>query len=281
MTELLQWLTRYSPEVALLVASGAALLFIVRLIVEKSIVPYVDEKVRAVRYQRNFNYAQDILNYDQSQKGLRVWKTLLLTGLIHALERDKLSKTEKSLGIMAELARNYPYRTQEIIDEICRFIRNKWNKNTAPAEKWNKALVLSLRILSSLPKMDQNKYPYYVELTNLRLRHIDLKGINFENFVLWETEFVGVNMTRSNFRNTDLGGCTFTRQTSVEWSDFSGALMNVAFMSGVVTTFDQVQLWGSKFEESRIDKCKMIISDGFDVTGIKAKFGDRLEVEYR
>jgi hypothetical protein len=185
MTELLQWLTRYSPEVALLVASGAALLFIVRLIVEKSIVPYVDEKVRAVRYQRNFNYAQDILNYDQSQKGLRVWKTLLLTGLIHALERDKLSKTEKSLGIMAELARNYPYRTQEIIDEIFRFIRNKWNKNTAPAEKWNKALVLSLRILSSLPKMDQNKYPYYVELTNLRLRHIDLKGINFENFVLW------------------------------------------------------------------------------------------------
>ena len=264
-----------------MVASGAALLFIVRLILEKSIVPYVDEKVRAVRYQRNFNYAQRILNHDQAQKGLRVWKTLLLTGLIHALERDKLSKTEKSLGIMAELARNYPYRTQEIIDEICRFIRKKWNKNTTPAEKWNRALVSSLRILSSLPKMDQNKYPYYVELTNLRLRHIDLKGINFENFVLWETEFVGVNMTRSNFRNTDLGGCTFTRQTSVEWSDFSGALMNVAFMSGVVTTFDQVQLWGSKFEESRIDKCKMIISDGFDVTGIKAKFGDRLEVEYR
>jgi uncharacterized protein YjbI with pentapeptide repeats len=278
MTELLQWLTRYSPEVALLVASGAALLFIVRLILEKSIVPYVDEKVRAVRYQRNFNYAQRIL---KAQKGLRVWKTLLLTGLIHALERDKLSKTEKSLGIMAELARNYPYRTQEIIDEICRFIGKKWNKNTTPAEKWNRALVSSLRILSSLPKMDQNKYPYYVELTNLRLRHIDLKGINFENFVLWETEFVGVNMTRSNFRNTDLGGCTFTRQTSVEWSDFSGALMNVAFMSGVVTTFDQVQLWGSKFEESRIDKCKMIISDGFDVTGIKAKFGDRLEVKCR
>ena len=65
MTELLQWLTRYSPAVVLLVASGAALLFIVRLIVEKSIVPYVDEKVRAVRYQRNFNYAQSILNYDE------------------------------------------------------------------------------------------------------------------------------------------------------------------------------------------------------------------------
>src|ERR1700730_12006666 len=278
MTELLQWLTRYSPAVVLLVASGAALLFIVRLIVEKSIIPYVDEKVRAVRYQRNFNYAQSILNYDEA-KGLKIWKIVFLSGLIHALERNKLSKTEKSLGIMAELARTYPYRTQEIIDEICRFIRTKWNKNTPPEEKWNKALVLALRILSSLPKMDQNKYPYYVELTNLRLRHIDLKGINFENFVLWQTEFVGVNMTRSNFRNTDLGGCTFTRQTSVEWSDFSGALMNVAFMSGVVTTFDQVQLWGSKFEESRIDKCKMIISDGFDVTGIKAKFGDRLEVE--
>ena len=167
MTEFLQWLTRYSPAVVLLVASGAALLFIVRLIVEKSIVPYVDEKVRAVRYQRNFNYAQSILNYDEAQKGLRIWKKLVLTGLIRALERDKLSKTEKCLGIMAELARNYPYRTQEIIDEICRFIKKKWNKNATPEEKWNKALVLSLRILSSLPKMDQNKHPYYVELTTM------------------------------------------------------------------------------------------------------------------
>jgi len=122
---------------------GSSAAFIARLILEKSIVPYVDAKVRAVKYQRNFNYAQVILNYDEAQKGPMIWKTLLLTGtgLIHALERDKLSTTEKSLGIMAELARNYPYRTQEIIDEICRFIRKKWNKN-ATTEKMEQSACL-------------------------------------------------------------------------------------------------------------------------------------------
>ena len=125
-------------------------------------------------------------------------------------------------------------------------------------------------------KKDQNQHAY-IELTGIIVHGVDLKGINFENFVLWETEFIGVNMTRSNFRDTDLGGCLFRKGTSVEWSDFSGALMNRAF-NGVVTTFDQALLWGSRFAEARIDLCKMIISDGFDTKDIQAKFGNKLEV---
>lgn len=65
--------------------------------------------------------------------------------------------------------------------------------------------------------------------------------------------------------------------SALQRGDFSGALINVAD-NRVVTTFDRVRLWGSKFDESRIDTCKMFISDGFDATGIKAKFGDRLEL---
>jgi hypothetical protein len=277
MPELLSWLTKYSPTVVLLMGFGAALLFFIKMVLERSIASYVDEKVRALKYQRYFAYAQGILRHTDAQKTSTFAKRLTSMALVYFFESDKLKTTEKALGVIAELARNYPYRTQDIIDEICLFVGVRWSKDRNYEERWGSVLVTSLRILASFPKRDQNDYPYYVQLSGLRFTRIDLKGINFENFVLWETDFVRVNMTRSNFRNTDLGGCIFTGDTSVEWSDFAGALMNVAF-NGRVTTFDRVLLWGAEFEESRIDKCKMIISDGFDSAKIKTKFGDRLEI---
>lgn len=277
MAELLGWLTKYSPAVVLAIAFGAGLLYVIRLVLEKGIASYVDEKLRAVKYQRYSNYARGILSRDGNQNSSADFKHIYFAARDYFFERDEIKQATKALGVLTELARNYPYRTQEIIDEICLFVRKKWNKRQdAVGKDWSSVLALALRILAGFPKKDQNQYPFYIELSGLRVQNIDLKGINFENFVLWETEFIGVNMTRSNFRNTDLGGCVFAQGTSVEWSDFSGALMNVAF-NGVVTTFDRALLWGSKFEESRIDRCRMIISDGFDMTNIKAKFGDRLE----
>jgi len=242
--------------------------------------PYFDEKLRALKYQKYFAYAHDILHPEEASKSPSGLKEVLAATFPSLFEQDEVQRACKALGILAELARNYPYRVQEIIDEICSFVRIRWHKDRPYAEKWNAALVAALKILFSLPKKDLNQHPYYVELTGLRIQQVDLKGANFENFVLWESEFINVNMTRSNFGNTDLGGCVFAAGTSVEWSDFSGALMNVAF-NGVPTTFDRALLWGSKFDEARIDRCKMMISDGFNTTEIKSKFGDRLEVVMR
>jgi hypothetical protein len=44
MAQLLDWLTKYSPEVVVLIAFGAALLFVMKLIVEKSIASEFDAK---------------------------------------------------------------------------------------------------------------------------------------------------------------------------------------------------------------------------------------------
>jgi len=56
--------------------------------------------------------------------------------------------------------------------------------------------------------------------------------------------------------------------------------MNVAF-NRVTTTFDRTLLWGSRFDEARIDRCKMMVSNGFNTTELKVKLGDRLEVVMR
>jgi hypothetical protein len=44
MTQLLDWLTKYSPAVVLLIALGAAMLFVTKLIVEKSVAYEFDTK---------------------------------------------------------------------------------------------------------------------------------------------------------------------------------------------------------------------------------------------
>jgi len=46
MTQLLEWFTRYSPTVVLLLALAAGLLFVVKLIVERSIASGFDRKTR-------------------------------------------------------------------------------------------------------------------------------------------------------------------------------------------------------------------------------------------
>lgn len=224
------------------------------LITDVLLKPYFDEKLRALKYSEYFDYAGRLL------------------------KKADPGKAGKGLAVLAELARNYPYRTQELIDAVCSYLKKRWSKQAPYDEDWNGVLGSGLRILAGFPKKDVNQHPYYVEITQVLIRNLDLKGINFENFVLWGTEFVNANMTRSSFRNTDLGGCLFTEGTSVEWSDFSGALMNFSYMDMECTTFDRARIWGSRFEDARIDRCKMIISDGFDAKDLKDRFGDRLEL---
>jgi hypothetical protein len=185
---------------------------------------------------------------------------------------------EHGLGVLAEVARNFPYRTPEVIEDVCRFVRARWDKRRPADGAWGGVLALALRVLSALPKRDPNGHPYYVELTQVRVAGVDLKGANLAGFVLWGSEFRGVNLSRGSFRDADLGGCVFADGTSVEWCDFAGAQMNFSFMDQVATTFDRVRLWGAKLDEARIDCCRMLVCDGFDSSGLKAKFGDRLDV---
>jgi hypothetical protein len=64
MTQLLDWLTKYSPAVVLLLAFGAGLLFVIKLIVEKSIASEFDakSKVFEVLLKRRSAFEEKVLS---------------------------------------------------------------------------------------------------------------------------------------------------------------------------------------------------------------------------
>jgi hypothetical protein len=75
MTELLDWLTKYSPPVVMLIAFGAVLLFLTKLIVEKSIVSEFD--VFETLLKRRSTFEEKVLSD----------RFALITGLSARLQR--------------------------------------------------------------------------------------------------------------------------------------------------------------------------------------------------
>jgi hypothetical protein len=79
MTQLLDWLTRYSPAVVLLIAFGAAMLFVTKLIVEKSVAYEFDTKTKVFEklLERRSAFEDKVLSD----------RFALITGLSTRLER--------------------------------------------------------------------------------------------------------------------------------------------------------------------------------------------------
>jgi hypothetical protein len=79
MTQLLDWLTKYSPAVVLLLAFGAGLLFVIKLIVEKSITSEFDAKSKVFEslLKRRSAFEEKVLSD----------RFALITGLSTRLER--------------------------------------------------------------------------------------------------------------------------------------------------------------------------------------------------
>ena len=79
MTQLLDWLTEYSPPVVLLIAFGAGLLFVINLIVEKSIASVFNakSKVFETMLERRSAFEEKVLSD----------RFALITGLSARLER--------------------------------------------------------------------------------------------------------------------------------------------------------------------------------------------------
>jgi Pentapeptide repeats (8 copies) len=194
------------------------------------------------------------------------------------LASDQPRIARKGVSLLSELIKGYPERTQEILDLLCAFAKKTWNHQHPAGAAWNEVLVTTLRVLASVPKADRNGHPHFIELTELRLTDVELKGMNWANFVLWGTVFENVNMTRSSFVNTDLGGCVFRKGSSVEWSDFSGALMNFGLLNKTATFFDDTRLWGAKLAEARVDGLRLHVTDDFDASALVSQFGKRLVV---
>ncbi len=79
MTQLLDWLTKYSPAVVLLLALGAALLFVTKIVVERSIASEFDAKSKIFEtlLERRSAFEEKVLSD----------RFALITGLSTRLER--------------------------------------------------------------------------------------------------------------------------------------------------------------------------------------------------
>ena len=90
MAPLLDWLSQYSPAVVLLIAFGAAFLFVTKLIVEKSIASEFDAKSKVFEtlFKRRSAFEEKVLSD----------RFALITGLSACLERVMTNLTRVRSG---------------------------------------------------------------------------------------------------------------------------------------------------------------------------------------
>jgi Pentapeptide repeats (8 copies) len=217
-------------------------MFLLDSIFDKLVAPVIDRRLQALRAQKNFDSGRQYLN----------------TGIG--------GEATKGLAIIRRLCEENPLNLQEYIDVLCQFVRARANPQENAEGDWNALLRSALLLICSLPRYDRNKWPYNIDLANIRLSNMGLQRLNLENAVLFDSVFHKVDFGRSSFRNCDLGGCMFEAGSSVEWCDFEGSLMNRSFLSGKITTFTGTRLWGCNLEKARIDLCRMQIVDGYNPT---------------
>ena len=154
-------------------------------IFNKIVLPIIDEKISAYRIRQNFEDAIDLLSNKQTKS------------------------YQKGISTIQNLFKSNAFSIQEAIDAVTSSLRGHLNLKGSYDERFNPAVKSALLFLSSLPKKDVNNWPYNIELPKIRLMNITLHGINFEYFVMFDSEFVQTDFSRSSFKNCDLGGCQF------------------------------------------------------------------------
>jgi hypothetical protein len=207
-------------------------------IFDKIILPIIDEKISAYRTRQNFEDAVELLAGKET------------------------ATFQKGISTIQNLVKGNAFSIQEAIDAVTDSLMKHIGVGAPYDEAFNPAIRSALLFLSSLPKRDVNNWPYNVELPNIRLQKLAIHCVNFENFVMYDSEFIQTDFSRSSFRNCDLGGCQFVNKSSVEWCDFANARMNVSFLTGKATTFADTLLWGSNLETADIARCRIQVVDG-------------------
>jgi len=206
-------------------------------LVEILIKPFFNEKLRVFKY------------YDQKCTAQRM------------LRNANPNKKRKGLSLLSELAISYPYRVQEIINEITSFLRMSFPQDMPINKELKDIVELALRSLTSIPRLDQNGFPYNFDIHQIRIEGIDLTRSNFKYFSLWGCKFTDVILSHSTFEEVDLGGTVF-ENCSLEYANFHRTKMCGSFMdNGRPTTFNGTRLWGTNLKDAEIEFCVM---DNFD-----------------
>ena len=122
-------------------------------IVEMLIKPFFSEKLRVIKY------------YDQKYTAERL------------LNNSDPNKKKKGLSLLFELAISYPYRVQEVINLITAFLRKNFPQENAIDPQHSEVLEFGVRSLASIPRLDQNGFPYNFDVHQIRIADLDLTRI--------------------------------------------------------------------------------------------------------
>jgi hypothetical protein len=214
-------------------------------IVEILIKPFFSEKLRVLKY------------YDQKYTAKRL------------LSSSGSRKMKKGLSLLFELANSYPYRVQEIINEITSFLRQNFPQERPVDSQQKEVLELGIRSLTAISRLDQNGFPYNFDIHQIRIESINLTRTNFRFFSLWGCQFFDVIFSHSTFEEADLGGTVF-EDCSLEYADFKGAKMCGSFMDeGRPTRFKGTRLWGTNLKDADIEFCELDNFDNIDLQGVQ------------
>jgi hypothetical protein len=220
-------------------------------IVEFLIKPFFSEKLRVLKY------------YDQKYTAKR------LLGNSHP------HKIKKGISLLFELAISYPYRVQEIINEITAFLRQRFpqEKQVHPEDK--ELLELGIRSLAAISRLDSNGFPYDFDLHQIRIEDLNLTRTNFRFFSLWGCQFHNVILSHSSFEEADLGGTVF-ESCSLEYSNLKQAKLCASFMDqGRPSRFRGTRLWGSNLKDADIECCELHIFDKVELPELQEKVNEK------
>lgn len=214
-------------------------------IVEILIKPFFSEKLRVLKY------------YDQKYTAERL------------IEHSDPNKKKKGLSLLFELAVSYPYRVQEVINLITGFLRKTFPQENAIDPQHSEVLEFGIRSLASIPRLDQNSFPYNFDIHQIRIADVDLTRINFRYFSLWGCQFFNVIFSHSSFEEVDLGGTVF-ENCSLEYADLKRAKLCGSFMDkGRPTRLMGTRLWGANLNEANLEFCELHNFDNIDLQSMQ------------
>lgn len=219
-------------------------------IIETLIKPFFSEKLRVLKY------------YDQKYTAERL------------LEKSDQNKKKKGLSLLFELAVSYPYRVQEIINLITAFLRKNFPQEKSIDPQYVEFLEFGIRSLASIPRVDQNGFPYNLDIHQIRIADVDLTRTNFRYFSLWGCQFFNVIFSHSSFEEADLGGTVF-ENCSLEYANLKGAKLCGSFMDeGRPTRLMRTRLWGTNLNEADIQFCELHNFDRIELQGMQQKINE-------
>jgi hypothetical protein len=153
-------------------------------------------------------------------ENLKVLRTsFLIASAKRKLKTAKAETIKHGVDMLVEIAIDRPYRRQEMLDIIVQeCFRDKFNRThdnppITPPDMVN-VFLYSLKAILNIPRENENHHSLNIDLHKIVLveeegKSIYLQKMNFKDVVLWGSEFINVDFSRSDFENSDLGGVRF------------------------------------------------------------------------